>query len=48
VPDSGAAWTVAAERSAGMENASEAVHQPQKSPDELRVRAAALPRGGSD
>ena len=48
VPDSGAVWTAAVERSAGTENASDAVLQRQRSPDDLRVRAAALPRGGSE
>jgi serine protease AprX len=49
VADSGDAWTVPAERGAGAELAYGTPRDPQpKTADDLRVRAAALRKGGSD
>jgi serine protease AprX len=49
LPDSGAAWTAGAERNAGGELPLETPQQPPpNTSDDLRVRAAALPKGGGN
>jgi serine protease AprX len=49
LPDSGGAWTPGAERNAGGELADGPAHDAfQKTADDLRVRAATVPRGGGN